>query len=73
MAPDLTDLAIDGIRTLKALGQRIPGAGGILAGSLSGAVTGKTVLITGASSGIGASAARQCGRRRHDPARGSHP
>ncbi len=61
MAPDLTDLAIDGVRTLKALGQRIPGAGGILAGSLSGSVKGKTVLITGASSGIGASAARQIG------------
>jgi short-subunit dehydrogenase len=61
VAPDLTDLAIDGVRTLKALGQRIPGAGGILAGSLSGAVKGKTVLITGASSGIGASAARQIG------------
>jgi short-subunit dehydrogenase len=61
MAPDITDLAIDGVRTLKALGQRIPGAGGILAGSLSGAVKGKTVLITGASSGIGASAARQIG------------
>jgi short-subunit dehydrogenase len=61
MAPDLTDLAIDGVRTLKALGQRIPGAGGILAGSLSGAVKGKTVLITGASSGIGACAARQIG------------
>jgi short-subunit dehydrogenase len=64
MAPDLNDLAGlagDGVRTLMALGQRIPGAGGILAGSLSGAVRGKTVLITGASSGIGASAARQIG------------
>jgi short-subunit dehydrogenase len=61
MAPDLTDLAIDGVRTLKALGQRIPGAGGILAGSLSGSVKGKTILITGASQGIGASAARQIG------------
>ena len=64
MAPDLNDLAGlagDGVRTLMALGQRIPGAGGILAGSLSGAVKGKTVLITGASSGIGASAARQIG------------
>jgi short-subunit dehydrogenase len=64
MAPDLNDLAGlagDGVRTLMALGQRIPRAGGILAGSLSGAVKGKTVLITGASSGIGASAARQIG------------
>ena len=61
MPPDLTDLAIDGIRTLKAFGQRIPGAGGILAGSLAGSVKGKTVLITGASSGIGESAARQIG------------
>ncbi len=64
MAPDLNDLtglAGDGVRTLLAFGQRIPGAGGILAGSLSGSVKGKTVLITGASSGIGASAARQIG------------
>ncbi len=64
MAPDLNDLtglAGDGVRTLMAFGQRIPGAGGILAGSLSGSVKGKTVLITGASSGIGASAARQIG------------
>jgi short-subunit dehydrogenase len=64
MPPDLNDLAGlagDGVRTLRSLGQRIPGAGGILAGSLSGAVRGKTVLITGASSGIGASAARQIG------------
>ncbi|MBV9820253.1 MAG: SDR family NAD(P)-dependent oxidoreductase [Solirubrobacterales bacterium] len=61
MAPDLTDLALDGARTLRAFGQRIPGAGGLLARSLRGAVRGRVVLITGASSGIGASAARQIG------------
>ena len=53
MAPDLTNLAIDGVRTLHQLGKRIPRAGGILADSLRGAVRGRTVLITGASSGIG--------------------
>jgi short-subunit dehydrogenase len=61
MPPDLTDLAIDGIRTLRAFGQRIPGAGGLLARSLEGSVKGRTVLITGASSGIGESAAHQIG------------
>jgi short-subunit dehydrogenase len=61
MAPDLTELAIGGVRTLRAFGQRIPRAGGILAPSLSGAVKGRTVLITGASSGIGKSAALELG------------
>jgi len=64
MAPDLNDLAglaTGGVRTLRAFGQRIPGAGGILAQSLSGSLRGKHVLITGASSGIGESAAHQIG------------
>ena len=61
MAPDLTDLAIGGVRTLRAFGQRIPGAGGILAQSLSDSVRGKNVLITGGSQGIGASVAFQIG------------
>lgn len=58
---DLTDLAIGGVRTLRAFGQRIPYTGGILAGSLAGSVRGKTILITGASSGIGESAALALG------------
>ncbi len=62
MAPDLTGLAVGGVRTLRAFGQRIPGAGGILAQSLSGTVRGRTVLITGASSGIGAATALELGR-----------
>ena len=66
MAPDLTDLAIDGIRTLHSLGKRIPGAGGILAASLQGAVKRRTVLVTGASSGIGEATALKVG------AAGSH-
>ncbi|MGH3260438.1 MAG: SDR family NAD(P)-dependent oxidoreductase, partial [Trebonia sp.] len=53
MAPDLTDLAVDGVRTLRALSHRIPFGGGILAPSLHNAVKGRTVLVTGASSGIG--------------------
>jgi short-subunit dehydrogenase len=58
---DLADLAIDGIRTLHSLGKRIPGAGGLLADSLRGAVKRRTVLITGASSGIGEATALKVG------------
>jgi short-subunit dehydrogenase len=62
MAPDLTEIAFGGIRTLRSFSQRIPGAGGILAGSLHDSIKGRTVLITGASSGIGAAAALAIGR-----------
>jgi short-subunit dehydrogenase len=61
MPPDLTDIAAGGVRTLRAFGQRIPGAGGLLAGSLRGSVENRTVLITGGSSGIGEAAALQVG------------
>ncbi|HEY8625479.1 MAG TPA: SDR family NAD(P)-dependent oxidoreductase [Solirubrobacteraceae bacterium] len=61
MAPDLTGIASGGVRTLRAFGQRIPGAGGILAPSLSGAVRGRTVLISGASQGIGKATALELG------------
>ncbi len=59
MPPDLTELAVGGLRTLRTFGQRIPQAGGLLAGSLSSAVEGRVVMITGASSGIGEAAARE--------------
>jgi short-subunit dehydrogenase len=62
MTPDITGLAVGGIRTLRELTQRIPFGGGILAESLHDAVRGKTIMITGASSGIGESAAMQIGR-----------
>jgi short-subunit dehydrogenase len=61
MGPDLTDIAASGVRTLRAFGQRIPGAGGVLARSLRDSVKGRNVMITGASSGIGEAAALQIG------------
>jgi short-subunit dehydrogenase len=61
MAPDITDLAVGSIRTLRELGQRIPFGGGILAASLHDTVRGKTIMITGASSGIGEAASLQIG------------
>lgn len=59
--PNPLDFAADGIRTLRAFGQRIPGAGDVLARSLQDAVTGRTIMITGASSGIGRAAAIELG------------
>jgi short-subunit dehydrogenase len=59
--PNPFDLAGQGIRTLRAFGQRIPGAGDVLARSLKDAVSGRTVMITGASSGIGKAAALEIG------------
>jgi short-subunit dehydrogenase len=50
-----------GVRTALAFGQRVPGAGHVLAPSLQDAVGGKTVMITGASSGIGQAAAYKIG------------
>jgi short-subunit dehydrogenase len=59
--PNPFDIASEGMRTLRAFGQRIPGAGDVLARSLKDAVTGRTVMITGASSGIGKAAALEIG------------
>ncbi len=59
--PNIADIAIRGAKTLRAFGQRIPGAGEVLARSLEDAVRGRTVLITGASQGIGKSTALRIG------------
>ncbi len=64
MGSNLGDLAIQGAQTLRAFGQRIPAAGGMLAQSLSSTVTDRSVLITGASQGIGKATALQLGRAR---------
>jgi short-subunit dehydrogenase len=60
--PNIADIAVKSAQTLRAFGQRIPGAGGVLARSLQGAVKDRTVLITGASSGIGKAAALELGK-----------
>jgi short-subunit dehydrogenase len=59
--PNPLDIAAQGVRTLQAFGRRIPEVGGILAPSLHDAVAGKTILITGASSGIGRATALKVG------------
>jgi short-subunit dehydrogenase len=60
--PNLTDLAVRSAQTLRAFGQRVPGAGEVLARSLHDVVKGRTTLITGASSGIGRAAALKVGK-----------
>src|SRR4051794_41112499 len=60
--PNPVELAAEGVRTLKAFSRRIPLGGGVLAPSLEDKVTGRNVLITGASSGIGKSTALEVGK-----------
>jgi short-subunit dehydrogenase len=60
--PNPVDIALRGAQTVRAFGQRIPGAGGVLARSLHDAVKDRNVMITGASSGIGKAAALEVGR-----------
>ncbi len=62
MAPNLADLAVRSAHTLRAFGQRIPVGGGVLAQSLSGVVSDRQTMITGASQGIGRATALQIGR-----------
>ncbi len=60
--PNPLDLAAQSVRTIYSLSQRIPLGGGVLAPSLAGAVRDRTVMITGASSGIGKATALEVGR-----------
>jgi short-subunit dehydrogenase len=62
MTPNPVELAAQGVRTIRAFGNRIPIGGGMIAPSLEAVVTGRTVLITGASSGIGKAAAIEVGK-----------
>jgi short-subunit dehydrogenase len=59
--PNPLDLAAQSVRTLRAFGRRFPVGGDVLAPSLEDAVSGRTVLITGASSGIGKSTSLKIG------------
>ena len=60
--PNPVDIALKGAQTVRAFGQRIPGAGNVLARSLEDAVKNRNVMITGASSGIGKAAALEIGQ-----------
>ncbi len=60
--PNPLDIAGQGVRTLRAFTRRIPFGGGMIAPSLEESVDNKVVLITGASSGIGAAVAHKVGK-----------
>jgi short-subunit dehydrogenase len=61
-APNPIDLAASSVRMLRDFTSRLPIGGGVIAPSLASAVRERTVMITGASSGIGKSTALQVGR-----------
>jgi short-subunit dehydrogenase len=60
--PNIADIAVKGAQTIRAFGQRVPGAGGLFARSLRDALKERNVLITGASSGIGKATALEIGK-----------
>jgi short-subunit dehydrogenase len=60
--PNPFDLAAQSVRTIRAFTNRIPLGGGMIAPSLEGRVRDRTVMITGASSGIGKSTALLVGK-----------
>jgi short-subunit dehydrogenase len=59
--PNPFDIAAGGLRTMRAFGRRFPVGGEVLAPSLEDAVSGRNVMITGSSSGIGRAAAIKIG------------
>jgi short-subunit dehydrogenase len=60
--PNPFGIAAQSVKTLHALSQRFPFGGGVLAPSLESSVRGRTVMVTGASSGIGKSASLRIGQ-----------
>jgi short-subunit dehydrogenase len=60
-ASDRGSIVSSGVRVAAAFSKRIPGVGEVLSPSLPAALEGKTLMITGASSGIGRAGALKIG------------